>query len=297
MNDLPHISALIPSYQRAHLLMQTLKSVQACNYPPGKFQIIIVNDASTDETHELCSKLKEIIYLRHDKNRGRAETRNTGLAAATGDIIFFIDDDQVLPPHYFLAHIASYQANPRCVATVGQYRTPAPYRDAWGIYLENRGPVRFSINKPLSAKYFQGGNVSVRKIIIDKCGGFDPLFDKYGGEDADLGQRIRQYGEICFCSDGYSYHHGIPSLEKQLLRLEDFGRDGLKKLMQKHPALESEYRIGLFKKPWSFIWNGLIFRFCRSTYKIWPQWVANFCFSYMIAYRVFIGYKESLKKS
>jgi glycosyltransferase involved in cell wall biosynthesis len=290
---LPSITVLIPTFQRAALLIQTLNSVQNADFPKEKMQIIVVNDGSTDDTDRLCQKIEGIHYLRHKANRGRAETRNTGLAAATGEIIFFIDDDQILPEGYFRAHLAVYRQNPRCVATVGQYKTPEPFRDAWGTYLENRGPVRFTHLKPLSAKYFQGGNVSVRKDVLERCGPFDPLFDQYGGEDADLGQRIRQHGQIYFCRQGYSYHYGIPKLEIHLKRLEEFGRDGLPKLMLKHPALQMEYRISLFKRPLSTIWISALYNLCHKVYSKLPQPAANVCFSYMLAYRVYQGFKNN----
>ncbi len=263
----------------------------AADYPVAKRQIIIVDDGSSDGTEEYCRSLSGIDYIRHDQNRGRAETRNSGLRAAAGRICFFLDDDQVIPAHFFTAHLERYHRFPDCVGTVGQYRTPEKDQHVWGKYLESRGAIKLPPDTALPAKYFQGGNISIRSDILSKIGGFDPLFDSYGGEDSDMGQRLSEYGPIYFTAHGYSYHHGIPSLSHQLDRLEDFGRKSLKDLLAKHPDLESTYNIRYFKFPWNMAWSPLLYRLALACYRRVPRSAAFTMLSYLQAYRVYRGYR------
>jgi len=291
---LPLISVVIPTFNRKNLLDWTLRSIQNSGYPMENMQIIVVDDASDDGTFGFCRGIQTIRCIRHEENKGRAATRNTGLAKADGEYIFLLDDDQVIPPGYFTAHLQIYSGYHDCIATVGQYRTPPPYRNRWGIYSEQRGPVRFKDDsKSLSAKYFQGGNVSIRRSALLKTGFFDPQFDRYGGEDVDLGQRLKDYGSIYFCREGYSDHFGIQPLDNHLDRLQEFGADGLVKLFKKHPSLSEEYGLKNFKFPRALLLNAAWYHICRRSYPFLPQTLASLCISYCIAYRVFQGYTNS----
>ncbi len=91
------ISVVIATYNRGSLLLDCIKSVAKQNYPKNKFDIIIVNDGSTDSTEKnvltLKRKIRNLRLLTHKNNRGEAAARNTGIKAAKGEIISFIDDD------------------------------------------------------------------------------------------------------------------------------------------------------------------------------------------------------------
>ena len=94
----PGISVIIPTYNRAHLISRSAKSVLAQTYPD--FELIIVDDGSGDNTEEIIEALADprIRYLRHESNRGVSAARNTGIRAARGDYIAFQDsDDEWLP--------------------------------------------------------------------------------------------------------------------------------------------------------------------------------------------------------
>jgi glycosyltransferase involved in cell wall biosynthesis len=92
------VSVVIPTYNRASLLGRAIKSVLEQTYQD--FEIIVVDDASTDNTEEVVRNLRDrrIRYLRHEKNRGGSAARNTGIRAAWGQYIAFQDsDDEWLP--------------------------------------------------------------------------------------------------------------------------------------------------------------------------------------------------------
>jgi len=87
------VSVVIPTHNRAALLVRSIRSVQRQTYP--HLEIIVVDDGSTDDTAAVVESLgdQRIRYVRHDINRGAPAARNTGIRLATGEIIGFLDDD------------------------------------------------------------------------------------------------------------------------------------------------------------------------------------------------------------
>lgn len=94
----PIFSIVIPSFNRADLLPRTLRSVQQQTFT--NYEILVVDDCSTDNTETLLqsSEFKDIRYIKHAKNQGAAQARNTGIASARGAYVCFLDSDDVWLP-------------------------------------------------------------------------------------------------------------------------------------------------------------------------------------------------------
>lgn len=94
------VSVIVRTYNRAYVIMDALKSIakQAC----APWEIIVVDDGSTDNTRDVVNAFNgsRVRYLRHEQNRGVAAACNTGIEAATGDLIAFLDSDDVWTPEY-----------------------------------------------------------------------------------------------------------------------------------------------------------------------------------------------------
>ncbi len=98
-NESDLVSVIIPTYNRAHYLQESIESVLAQKYKP--IELIIVDDGSTDDTPQLLEKYAkhpEIIILRHDTNMGISAARNTGCEYAHGTWIKTHDSDDILLP-------------------------------------------------------------------------------------------------------------------------------------------------------------------------------------------------------
>jgi len=82
----PKVSVVIPTYNRAHLVGRAIRSVLNQTYQD--FEIIVVDDGSTDNTKEVVKSFNDprIRYIRHEKNRGGSAARNTGIRAARGKV-------------------------------------------------------------------------------------------------------------------------------------------------------------------------------------------------------------------
>lgn len=96
----PVFSIIIPTYNRAHLLPRAIKSALAQTFTD--FELIIVDDASTDETPQVMASFQDprIVYLRQEQNGGASSTRNAGIKIAKGKYISFLDDDDELSPKF-----------------------------------------------------------------------------------------------------------------------------------------------------------------------------------------------------
>ena len=93
----PFFSVIIPTYNRAHVLVHTIDSVIGQKF--DDFELIVVNDGSTDDTEKLFAQRRDKITLVNCKNNGPEEARNSGIRIAKGDYIAFLDSDDLLVPH------------------------------------------------------------------------------------------------------------------------------------------------------------------------------------------------------
>jgi glycosyltransferase involved in cell wall biosynthesis len=90
------ISVIIPAFNRAHLIGETIESVLAQTF--REFELIVVDDGSTDRTAEVVRSYDGPIRYRFQPNQGRSSARNAGYAASRGEYICFLDSDDVLAP-------------------------------------------------------------------------------------------------------------------------------------------------------------------------------------------------------
>ncbi len=92
---MPSVSVIIPTYDRPKLLTPAIESARAAG---NAVEIIVVDDASVDETASVCRAMRDIKYLRLDRNQGTAGARNAGLMVSEADFVSFLDDDDVRLP-------------------------------------------------------------------------------------------------------------------------------------------------------------------------------------------------------
>lgn len=92
---MPRVSVIIPTHSRPGLLPRAVESAKAAG---EDVEVIVVDDASTDATAEVCRSLRDIKYVRLDRNQGVAGARNVGLLASSADFIAFLDDDDIRLP-------------------------------------------------------------------------------------------------------------------------------------------------------------------------------------------------------
>jgi glycosyltransferase involved in cell wall biosynthesis len=107
-----NVSVVIPTFNRGYIIGDALRSVLAQSY--RDFDVLVVDDSSTDNTREIVEKFggDKTQYLRHDHNRGCSAAYNTGIRAATGNLIAFLDSDDIWKPDYLDCHVSFLTRHP-----------------------------------------------------------------------------------------------------------------------------------------------------------------------------------------
>jgi glycosyltransferase involved in cell wall biosynthesis len=106
---MPNVSVIIPTHNRPHLLVRAVESARLAG---SDVEVIVVDDASTDETAKVCQHLEGIRYIRLERNQGVAGARNVGILASTAKYVAFLDDDDLRLPFTLDAQIEALEKNP-----------------------------------------------------------------------------------------------------------------------------------------------------------------------------------------
>ncbi len=110
------VSLIIPTFNRPHRLLRAVESARRAG---RKVEVIVVDDASTDRTAEVCAALHDIKYVRLDRNQGVAGARNVGLLESSGEFIAFLDDDDLRLPGSLDHQVALLTAHPEAGFVAG----------------------------------------------------------------------------------------------------------------------------------------------------------------------------------
>jgi len=123
MPPVPKISIIIPTHNRRALLEETIDSVLAQTY--AQWELLAVDDASKDDTWPWLTTLRdERIHAQRIEEHGeRSVARNLGLAQARGELVLFLDDDDLLFENALQAHLEAFTRFPEAVASIGGYRS------------------------------------------------------------------------------------------------------------------------------------------------------------------------------
>lgn len=227
------VSVIIPTYNRWWILGKSLEALFNQSYPKDKYEIILIDDGSTDDTETMIESLSpscKFEYLRNKKRMGIPRTRNRGIRKARGEYIIFTDSDVVVIPDFIAQHM-SYHKKYQDVIVNGEL--------IWVPSFKQIGKKRKSIFD-LSFSPFDTANVSVAKKHLLEVGGFDEDLLAYGWGDPELGYRLRKAGLKCKKNQyalGYHFKKkslsDLPSLcEKEKMR----GTSGAL-YYRKHPHL------------------------------------------------------------
>ena len=203
------VTVVVPTYRRPDALRRTLDSLLALDFPPERYEVVIVDDlAGDDATAEVVRSRQQgrvRLQLSLGKRRGAAAARNAGARVADGELLLFCDDDMLVEPSHLRLHLEARSAHDDpLVAGVldfpaelrsalertpfGRYRLQLAQRfeaDADGSWL---GQDRYS------AAFLSACNLAVRRELFWQIGGFDETFPYAGAEDQDLSLRAREAG-------------------------------------------------------------------------------------------------------
>ena len=191
---MPCVSVIVPTYNHAAFIGQTLDSVFDQTF--NDFEIIVINDGSPDCTGELLKPMADGGRIRYfeQPNSGQASARNRGLREARGEFIALLDDDDVWPPDKLEWQVAALREHPEWGAVAGDRYwwdggpVPELTRPETGPRLLTFEAL-FGCN-PLASP----GQVLIRRSLIDSLGGFNP--ELWGSDDYDLWFRVTRVSQF-----------------------------------------------------------------------------------------------------
>ncbi len=195
------ISFVIPAYNEENYIVDCLKTLVLRIKNSGiSAEIIVVNNASTDQTKQMAFQFPKVQVL-DETRKGLSRARQAGYKASSGDLIANVDADTRLPEGWIETVIAEFSKNKKLVALSGpqvfydvpkrvHYWTRVFYMFTFLGYFLNRFVFHTS-------SFLQGGNFVIRRSALKKIGGYNEEFDFYG-EDADIAHRLHKVGQVKF---------------------------------------------------------------------------------------------------
>jgi GT2 family glycosyltransferase len=215
----PFISVVVCTCNGSRTMRDTLEGLRQLDYP--RFEVIVVDDGSTDGVAGIVAQYD--VRLIRTPNRGLSSARNTGMLAAHGEIIAYLDDDARPDPHW-LSYLALTFASAGHAAVGGPNLAPAG--DGWIADCVARapgGPIHVLLTDRI-AEHVPGCNLALRRQVLLEIGGFDPRF-RVAGDDVDICWRIQARGwTIGFSPAALVWHHRRNSVRAYLKQQLNYGR-------------------------------------------------------------------------
>jgi GT2 family glycosyltransferase len=198
----PDISALLTTCNRQHLLPRVLEGLSRQSLDPAKFEVVAIDDGSSDATPQILAAWQEKIPLRivRQNQAGLAAAKNLSIFLARGPILVFLDDDDVPEPDLLAEHLAGHVTHPDLgVAILGRTTlAPEVRRLPLMRHVTEVGNQLFSYGKMQPGQVFDytgfwGGRSSCKRTFLVRFGVFNPDY-KFGCEDIELGWRLKRHG-------------------------------------------------------------------------------------------------------
>jgi glycosyltransferase involved in cell wall biosynthesis len=194
----PLISVIIPTLNRAPLLRRSLESLVDQTLSPDDFEVVVVDDGSTDATSEVCEEFATRLRLRYYyiKNSGNPAAKNLGVFAAAGPLILFFDDDDIATRTLLEEHLRAHSQYPGENVAILGYTCWAPELHITPVmeYVMDIGQFLFAYKnlrhgQELDYTYFWCGRISCKRSLLVRHGVYNQFFPSII-EDVELGYRL-----------------------------------------------------------------------------------------------------------
>ncbi len=252
-------SVIIPTFNRADILIKTLSALKNQTLSKDDFEVIIVNDGSTDNSEEKIldfQKNNKDIDLKYfkQKNSGQGIARNLAISKSSGKILLFIGDDIIPDQNFLVEHMKFHQIHKSANHAVLGFIDWHPDIEITPFmkWLTNGSSIfgkfgghQFAYEKlegKIDADYnfFYTSNISIKRDIIEEREDqFDTDFGSYGWEDIELGYRLhKKYGlKVFYNKDAIGYHYHVLNEDSLKPRMFAIGKSA-HIIDSKHPELK-----------------------------------------------------------
>jgi glycosyltransferase involved in cell wall biosynthesis len=187
----PLVSVIIPAYNNAEYLGETIQSVLNQTY--SNLEVMVVNDASPDNVHAVVQQFNDarIKYIRHEKNQGLSAARNTGIRASIGEIIALLDGDDLFHPEKLQVHVEYLEKHPKVGVTYNPRfelnHSSNTIRELWWP------PSIVALSDLVCGFPFSPSDMVLRRDWVFRLSLFDESYT-YVGEDLDINCRLALAG-------------------------------------------------------------------------------------------------------
>lgn len=212
------VSIVIPVWNKAEYTRRCLESIIRFT-PEELFEVVIVDNGSTDGTAELLAALDgDVRVIRNRENAGFVGACNQGAAAARGKYLLFLNNDTEPQEGWLQALVAAAEADPAAGAVGAKLVYPdGRLQEAGGLVFSDASGWNFgrgadpglpALNRPCEVDYCSGAALLVRRDLFERLGGFDARYAPAYYEDTDLCFGIRKLGhKVLYCPGAVVIHH------------------------------------------------------------------------------------------
>lgn len=200
---------IIPAYNAARTIDECLEALLDQSIPRSSYEIIVVDDGSTDNTAKIVQKYGSVHLLSQPRG-GPAAARNLGARFAKGEILLFTDADCV-PVRAWIEEMTRPFADPGIAGVRGAFRTKQRELVARFVQIEYEDRYDRIHGQDEAIDFVDGYAAGYRRTVFDQVGGFD--VNILGGEDIELSHRLARQGhKLVFASKAMVYHHHPTSI-------------------------------------------------------------------------------------
>ena len=197
------VDVIIPAYNPGIYLDEAIKS--CINQSYKKFNIIVIDDNSSQDIEKITSKYRNIKYIKNCKNMGPSYSRNIGIKSSSADLISLLDADDVWDRDKLINSINEFKKDKSVGMTCGNYQIMVRNRLRSQFY---KRPVKVSHSSLMRINYVASGSTTFKRSVVDDVGLFN---EKYWiSEDYDMWVRISEKYSIKYIHKVLYYYRIIP---------------------------------------------------------------------------------------
>ncbi len=215
----PFVSVIVCSYNGGQTLASCLDSLGKLNYP--EYEVILVDDGSIDDTSYIAAQFPWVRYI-HQSNQGLSHARNTGAAAAKGEVFAYTDSDCMVDPDW-LYYLMGTLVSGDYAGVGGPNVTPPAKNWIQACVAAAPGGPSHVLLTDVVAEHIPGCNMAFYRWAFEAVGGFDTEYRK-AGDDVDFCWRIQQAGwVIAFSPTAIVWHYRRFTLRAFLKQQDGYG--------------------------------------------------------------------------
>lgn len=205
LEEYPMVSVMVPAHNESIVIQKTIEALLAFDYPKDRYEIIVINDNSTDNSSEILEQIqashpdRKLIAINTDNvagGKGKSNALNIALSVATGSIIAIYDADNTPAPDALIILVENLMTDDKLGAVIGKFRTRNRNASLLTRFVNIETLAYQCMNQ--AGRYFffklctiPGTNFVIRRSIIDSMGGWDT---KALSEDTEISFRIYRMG-------------------------------------------------------------------------------------------------------